>query len=64
MLEFFVNFITGGAGTKCSLFDVRKGHRSDNLVGEIRIKQKEADVFFQATKALYSALKGTVNALV
>mgnify|MGYP000003684991 FL=1 len=45
MLEFFVNFITGGAGTKCSLFDVRKGHRSDNLVGEIRIKQKEADVF-------------------
>ena len=56
MLEFFVNFITGGAGTKCSLFDVRKGHRSDNLVGEIRIKQKEA---------LYSAVKRDwINALV
>lgn len=45
-------------------FDVRKGHRSDNLVGEIRIKQKEADVF-PTTKALYSAVKRDwINALV
>lgn len=64
MLEFFVNFITGGAGTKCSLFDVRKGHRSDNLVGEIRIKQKEADVF-SGNKSVVSAVKRDwINALV
>ena len=61
MLEFFVNFITGGAGTKCSLFDVRKGHRSDNLVGEIRIKQKEADVnkISDGKMELIPQLKGT-----
>ena len=58
MLEFFVNFITGGAGTKCSLFDVRKGHRSDNLVGEIRIKQKEADVFSGNKSVVFRSLKG------